>query len=259
MASVFAEGPSLIRLSVGKGRTAKAQFGLAAIDDVVAALKSLPRDISLKYQMRALRKAAKPGQEALRAQVGSLRQVTGNLLASVSKAEREYTNNRSQLPVSVVVVGFRRPTGSGSQKGATPAFEGGAVLKGPNRAYHSHLVEFGTKPRTAGKSTKLGRKRVVVNGRVNTIFLRGKAQASPRAILSSFKGRGQFTGKGRGQYPKDFIATGTVAGSPARHPLRKAFEQSKGQMQSILDVEMRKALTRAVKETERRFGDLGGF
>lgn len=259
MASVFAEGPSLIRLSVGKGRTAKAQFGLAALDDVVAALKSLPRDISLKYQMRALRKAAKPGQDALRAQVGSLRQVTGNLLASVSKAEREYTNNKAQLPVSVVVVGFRRPTGSGSQKGATPAFEGGTVLKGPNRAYHSHLVEFGTKPRTAGKSTRLGRKRVIVNGRVNTIVLRAKAQASPRAILSSFKGRGRFTGGGRGQYPKDFIATGTVAGSPARHPLRKAFEQSRSQMQSILDVEMRKALTRAVKETERRFGDLGGF
>lgn len=259
MASVFAEGPSLIRLSVGKGKSAKAAYGLAALDDIVAALKSLPKDISLKYQRRALRKAAKPGQEALRAQVGSLRQVTGNLLASVTKAEREYTNNRSQVPVGVIVIGFRRPTGSGSQKGATPAFEGGTVLKGPNRAFHSHLVEYGTKPRTAGKSTKLGRKRVVVNGRINTVFLRGKEMPKARPILSSFKGRGKFTGSGRGQYPKDFIATGTVAGSPARHPLRKAFEQSKGQMQSILDVEMRKALTRAVKETERRFGDLGGF
>lgn len=259
MASVFAEGPSLIRLSVGKGKSAKAEYGLAVLDDIVAALKSLPKDISLKYQMRALRKAAKPGQEALRAQVGSIRQVTGNLLASVSKAEREYTNNQQQLPVSVVVIGFRRPTGQGSQKGATPAFEGGTVLKGPNRAYHSHLVEYGTKSRTAGKSTRLGRKRIIVNGRVNTIFLRGKAQASPRAILSSFKGRGRFTGSGRGQYPKDFIATGTVAGSPARRPLAKAFQQSRSQMQSILDSEMRKALTRAVKETERRFGDLGGF
>jgi hypothetical protein len=259
MANVFSDGPSLIRLSVGKGKSAKEAYGLAVIDDIVAALKSLPKDISLKYQMRALRKAAKPGQEALRAQVGAIRQVTGNLLASVTKVEREYTNNRLQVPVGVVVVGFRRPTGQGSQKGATPAFDGGAVLKGPNRAYHSHLVEYGTKPRTAGKSTKLGRKRVVVNGRLNTIFLRGKAQASPRAILSSFKGRGRFTGAGRGQYPKDFIATGTVAGSPARHPLRKAFQQSQGQMQSILDAEMRKALTRAVKETERRFGDLGGF
>lgn len=257
MASVFIEGESLIRLSVGKRKSAKAAYGLAVLDDIVAALKSLPKDISLKYQKRALRKAAKPGQEALRAQVGAIRQVTGNLLASVTKAEREYTNNRLQVPVGVIVIGFRRPTGSGSQKGATPAFEGGTVLKGPNRAYHSHLVEYGTKPRTAGKSTKLGRKRVVVNGRVNTIFLRGKAQASPRAILSSFKGRGRFTGKGRGQYPKDFIATGTVAGSPARRPLQKAFDQSKGQMQSILDVEMRKALTRAVRETERRFGWLG--
>lgn len=259
MASVFAEGPSLVRLSVGTGRSAKAQYGLAVIEDIVAALKLLPRDISMKYQLRALRKAAKPGIEALRAQAGSIRQVTGNLAASVTKAERKYTNNRAQLPVGVIVVGFRRPTGQGSQKGATPAFEGGTVLKGPNRAYHSHLVEYGTKPRTAGKSSRLGRKRVIVGGRVNTIFLRGKAMASPRAILSSFKTRGRFSGPGRGQYPKDFIARGTVAGSPARRPLAKAFQASRGQMQSILDVEMRKALTRAVKETERRFGDLGGF
>lgn len=269
MASVFAEGPSLIRLSVGKGKSAKAGYGLAALDDIVAALKSLPKDISLKYQRRALRKAAKPGQEALRAQVGSLRQVTGNLLASVTKAEREYTNNRSQVPVGVIVIGFRRPTGSGSQKGATPAFEGGTVLKGPNRAYHSHLVEYGTRPRTPGKSKVAGRKKVVLNGRVNSIYLRVKQQPAGRGIMSSGFNPSKSTAeqrkgkrrafKGRGQYPTDFIATGTVAGSPARHPLRKAFEQSKGQMQSILDMEMRKALTRAVKETERRFGDLGGF
>jgi len=251
MASVFAEGPPLLYLSVGKRKDAKQRYALASLDEITQALRSLPRDISLKYQLRALRKAAKPGQEALRAQVGSIRQVTGNLVASVTKAERKYTNNKAQLPVSVVVIGFRRPSGQGSQKGATPAFEGGTVLKGPNRAFHSHLVEYGTKPRTAGKSTKLGRKRIVVNGRINTVFLRGKEIPKARPILSSFKGRGKFTGSGRGQYPKDFIATGTVAGSPARHPLQKAFQQSRGQMQSILDVEMRKALTAAVRKIGR--------
>lgn len=251
MASVFAEGPPLLYLSVGSRKDAKQRYALASLDEITQALRSLPRDISLKYQLRALRKAAKPGQEALRAQVGSIRQVTGNLAASVTKAERKYTNNKAQLPVSVVVIGFRRPSGQGSQKGATPAFEGGTVLKGPNRAFHSHLVEYGTKARTAGKSTKLGRKRIVVNGRINTVFLRGKEIPKARPILSSFKGRGKFTGSGRGQYPKDFIATGTVAGSPARHPLQKAFQQSRGQMQSILDVEMRKALTAAVRKIGR--------
>lgn len=256
MASVFAEGPSLIKLKLGRGRKAVERFGLASLNEIVAELKKLPNHISIKYQLRALRRAARPGQEALRQQVAAIGQVTGNLLASVTKVERKYTNNQANLPVGVVVVGFRRPTNENSQRTAVPAFEGGLVFKGPNRAYHSHLVEYGTKPRTAGKSSRVGRKRVVLNGRVNTIFLRGKAQASPRAILSSFKGRGQFTGKGRGKYPKDFIATGTVAGSPARHPLRKAFEQSKGQMQSILDVEMRKALVGAIRTYQRQYGDL---
>lgn len=257
MSSIFAEGPSAIRLALGKGKFAKEQYGLKALDEVVAALKSLPKDISLKYQKQALRKAAKPGQEALRRQVASLGQVTGNLLASLTRQEREYTNNRSQLPIGVIVIGFRRPTGQGSQKGATPAFAGGTVLKGPNRAFHSHLVEEGTRPRSPGKSKQVGRKRVVLGGRVQTILLRAKQNVNPKGVLSSFKGRGQFSG--RGLYPVDFIATGTVAGSPARRPLRKAFDQSRAQMQSVLDVEMRKALTRAVKATERRFGDLGGF
>jgi len=256
MTSVFSEGPSLLKLAVGKGKSAKEAYGIAGLADIVAALKRLPRDISLKYQSQALRKAAKPGQDALRREVASLGQVTGNLLASVTKAEKKYTNNKAQLPVSVVVIGFRRPTNTKSQKGATPAFAGGSVLKGPNRAYHSHLVEYGTRPRTPGKSKTVAKKRVVLGGRIQTVNLRIKQQASG-GVLSSFKTRGSFTG--RGLYPVDFIARGTVAGSPARHPLKKAFESSQSQMKSILDIEMRKALTRAVSEYERKYGDSGGI
>jgi HK97 gp10 family phage protein len=248
-------GP-LIKLALGKGKAAKAEYGLQALDDVVQALKALPKDISLKYQLRALRKAAKPGQEALRSQVSQIGQVTGNLLASVSKVERKYTNNKQGLPIGVIVVGFRRPTNSQSQKMATPAFAGGSVLKGPNRAYHSHLVEKGTRPRTAGKSKRTGRKRVVLGGRLRTLIQREKAAVGGRAILSSFRSRGPFEAGG-GRYPKDFIATGTVRGAPAQQPLQKAFNQSKGQMQSILDTEMRKALTKAIREYQKRMGGAG--
>ena len=248
-------GP-LIKLALGKGKAAKAEYALQAIDDIAQALKALPRDISLKYQLRALRKAAKPGQDALRSQVSQLGQVTGNLLASVSKREKKYTNNKQNLPIGVIVVGFRRPTNSQSQKMATPAFTGGSVLKGPSRAYHSHLVEYGTKPRTAGKSRRTGRKRVLLGGRLRTLIEREKASVGGRAILSSFKSRGPFEAGG-GRYPKDFIATGTVRGAPAQRPLQKAFDQSKGQMQSVLDTEMRKALTRAIQEYQKRFGDIG--
>ena len=257
MASIFAEGPSLIKLAVGRGKSAKEAYGLRTLDDIVRELKKLPKEISLKYQARALKKAAEPGIQALRREVSAIGSVTGNLLASVTRADRKYTNNKQNIPVSVIVVGFRRPTNSSSQKSATPAFPGGAVLKGPNRAYHSHLVEYGTRPRSPGKSRQVSKKKVILGGRIQTMVARVKQQATGRGILSSWKGRGQFTG--RGLYPVDFIATGTVAGSPARHPLKKAFESSKSQMQSILDIEMRKALTRAVKEYERRYGDSGGL
>lgn len=246
-------GP-LIKIALGKGKQAKAQYALQPLDDIVVALKALPRDISLKYQLRALRKAAKPGMEALRSQVSQIGQVTGNLLASVSKAERKYTNNRAKLPVSVVVVGFRRPNNTKSQKMATPAFAGGTVMKGPNRAYHSHLVEFGTQSRSAGKSRRTGRKRVVLGGRLRTIISREKEKSGARSILSSFSTRGPFAKGTRGQYPKDFIATGTVRGAPAQHPLQSAFNNSKQKMQSVLDTEMRNALEKALRELEKRGG-----
>lgn len=246
-------GP-LIKIALGKGKQAKAQYALQPLDDIVVALKALPRDISLKYQLRALRKAAKPGMEALRSQVSQVGQVTGNLLASVTKAERKYNNNRAKLPVGVVVVGFRRPNNTKSQKMATPAFAGGSVLKGPNRAYHSHLVEFGTQSRSAGKSRRTGRKRVLLGGRLRTIISREKEKSGVRSILSSFSTRGPFAKGTRGQYPKDFIATGTVRGAPAQHPLQSAFNNSRQKMQSVLDTEMRNALEKALRELDKRGG-----
>jgi len=259
MTRVFAGGTDrpLIKLALGKGKKAKALFAVEPLEDVVAEIKRLPRDISTKYQLRALKKAAKPGQEALRKNVAALGEVTGNLLASVSQVSRKYTNNKAKLPVGVVVVGFRRPVNSKSQKGATPAFIGGTVLKGPNRAYHSHLVEYGTKPRQAGKSKRVSRRRVVLGGRIRTITERAKEKPTGRGVLSSFKTRGPFFRPGVRRYPVDFIATGTVRGSPARKPLTRAFQSTQSQMQSILDVEMRKALAAAIRATQKKYGDFG--
>jgi hypothetical protein len=259
MTRVFAGGTDrpLIKLALGKGKKAKALFAVEPLEDVVAEIKRLPRDISTKYQLRALKKAAKPGQEALRKNVAALGEVTGNLMASVSQVSRKYTNNKAKLPVGVVVVGFRRPVNSKSQKGATPAFIGGTVLKGPNRAYHSHLVEYGTKPRQAGKSKQVSRRRVVLGGRIRTITERAKEKPTGRGVLSSFKTRGPFFRPGVRRYPVDFIATGTVRGSPARKPLTRAFQSTQSQMQSILDVEMRKALAAAIRATQKKYGDFG--
>lgn len=249
-------GEPLIKLALGRGRAAKTQFSLAPLDDVVAELKKLPAEISNRYQRRALKKAAKPGKAALEANVRAIGQVTGNLLASVTEKGKSYTNNKFRVPVSVVVVGFRRPVGGGAQRTAESAF-GGSVMKGPNRAYHSHLVEFGTKGRrTPGKSRSVKRRRVILDGRIITQRDRIKEQPTnnPRAIMSSWntrRGKGQWQGK----YPTDFIATGSVRPMPAFRPLERAFKQSRGEMRSILDVEMRKALTLALRAVERKKKD----
>jgi hypothetical protein len=252
MSGAFSDGPPLLRLALGKGKAARTEFALQSYDKIVQELKALPSDISLKYQAAALKKAAKPGQDALRSQVSRIRQVTGNLLASVTQVVKKYNNSRAKTPVGVVVIGFRRPANQNSQKGATPAFIGGTVLKGPNRAYHSHLIEFGTKPRVPGFRTRGRRRgRAVLGGRIQTLYEQTREQtANQSGILSSFRTRGAF--RGRGIYPTDFIATGRVAGTPAQRPLAKAFAASKTQMQSILDTELRRALTLASRAYAKR-------
>ena len=253
--AIFA-GEPLIKLALGRGRAAKAQFSLAPLDDVVAELKKLPAEISNRYQRRALKKAAKPGKAALEANVRAIGQVTGNLLASVAERGKSYTNNKFRVPVSVIVIGFRRPVGGGAQRTAETAF-GGSVMKGPNRAYHSHLVEFGTKGRrTPGKSRSVKRRRVILDGRIITQRDRVKERPTnnPRAILSSWNTR-RGSGQWQGKYPTDFIATGSVRPMPAFRPLERAFKQSRGEMRSILDIEMRKALTLALRAVERKKKD----
>lgn len=257
MANVYTGRP-VINFSLGRGKQAKNLFAAEPLKEVTDALQQLPEKISLKYQSKALKKAAKPGIEALRRNVAALGQVTGNLLASVTSVDRKYTNNRRRIPVGVVVVGFRRPTNAKSQKMATPAFSGGTVLKGPNRAYHSHLVEYGTNRRTPGRTRRTKRRKVILGGRIRTLAQTVKdAPANSRGILSSFKTRGPFTG--RGFYPIDFVATGQVGPSPARRPLTRAFQAANPAMQSILDIEMRKALQKAIKEFQREAGDVGGI
>lgn len=251
----------VIAFALGKTKAAKRQFSLAPLDDIVAELKKLPADISNKHQRKALKKAAKPGKDALDANVRQLGQVTGNLLASVSEKGKSYTNNRLRLPVSVYVIGFRRPVGSGAQRTVESAF-GGSVLRGPNRAYHSHLVEFGTKGRRSpGKSRVVKRRRVILDGKIITQKDRRKEQPvnNPRAILSSWNTR-RGGANWQGKYPTDFLATGSVAPMPALRPLSRAFKRAEPQMRSVLDTEMRKALQGGLRELQRRArkNNLGG-
>lgn len=264
MANPYAGRP-VLTLALGTGKYAKQLFAAEPLKEITDALQAMPEDISLKYQKKALKKAAQPGVQALRRNVASLGEVTGNLLAAVATVERQYgqgqrRGNIRNVPVGVIVVGFRRPTNAKSQKMATPAFAGGTVMKGPNRAYHSHLVEYGTQRRTPGRTRRTKRRRVILGGRIRTLAQTVKeAPSNNRGILSSFKSRGPFFQNGVRRYPVDFIAQGSVGPSPARRPLQKALDSSRGQMRSVLDAEMRKALTKAIKEFERRTGGTGGI
>jgi hypothetical protein len=258
MANIYAGRP-VLQFAVGVGgrgrlkKNALAALAAEPLKEVTDALQALPEDISKKYQRKALKKAAEPGLQALRRNVSALGEVTGNLLAAVTSVSREYNNNRLGIPVGVIVVGFRRPTNAKSQKMATPAFAGGTVLKGPNRAYHSHLVEYGTQRRTPGRTRRTKRRRVILGGRIRTLAQTVKEQPSnARGILSSFKTRGPFFTPGVRRYPVDFIAQGSVGPSPARRPLQKALDSSRSQMRSVLDSEMRKALVKAVKDFQRQ-------
>jgi len=259
MANPYA-GRQVVTLALGTGKKAKSLLAAEPLKDVTDALQALPADISNKYQRKALKKAAEPGLQALRRNVASLGEVTGNLLAAVTSVSREYTNNKRGIPVGVIVIGFRRPTNAKSQKMATPAFTGGSVLKGPNRAYHSHLVEYGTQRRTPGRTRRTKRRRVILGGRIRTLAQTVKeAPSNSRGILSSFKTRGPFFQNGVRRYPVDFIARGSVGPSPARRPLQKALDSSRSQMQSVLDTEMRKALQKAVRQFQRDTGGIGGI
>jgi len=269
MANPYA-GRQVVTLALGTGKYAKSLFAAEPLKEITDALQALPDDISKKYQRRALKKAAEPGLQALRRNVAGLGEVTGNLLAAVTSVSREYTNNRRGIPVGVIVVGFRRPTNAKPNKMATPAFAGGTVMKGPNRAYHSHLVEYGTQPRAAiGRTKRTKRTRVILGGRIRTLAQTVREQpTNTKGILSSGfnpkkpdanKKSKRRPFKGRGQYPIDFIATGTVGPSPARRPLQKALDSSRGQMRSVLDAEMRKALRTAVREFQRQTGGTGGI
>ena len=83
MANIYA-GRQVVTLALGTGKKAKSLLAAEPLKEVTDALQALPADISTKYQRRALKKAAEPGLQALRRNVASLGEVTGNLLVTAA-------------------------------------------------------------------------------------------------------------------------------------------------------------------------------
>jgi hypothetical protein len=218
-------------------------MSLAGLESTIQSIAALPRYIAQKHLLQALNRSIKPTKQALLGQVAGIGTVTGNLKRAVTSRSVLYPSG-----VAAAVVGFRR---TGRAKGKPT---GGSVQTGPDRAFHSHLIEFGTK----------ARKPLNMFGRQLQRSARGRRQraALERAglgdtlyrdygTLSSIPSRGTL---------KPFIVTISprgkrqVEGGPALHPMRNAFNQTASQVASKLASELAKALENAVKENAKRSG-----
>lgn len=243
-----------VQLSVGVGGHAAVQASVASeeIKRLQEELRKFPDKIMRRHGLTAVKKAGYWGKSALERQVARMGKKTGNLARAVAMKTKVYTKNKANLLVPIAVVGYRR-SGTGDTKKS-----GGSVQIGNDRAFHSHLVEFGTKRRFPGKSKKIKSARVSINGRRQTLVLRKKEKADPNKwhVMSSFTTSGPFkVNKGGGTspaYPFAFIAKVDAAqglgAMPAFHPVQKAFDASKKTMESVLLAQLRIGVEKAAKD-----------
>lgn len=228
------------------------------IEKLQERLREFPQDLCTKYTRMAVKKAAHWGQLALEMQVARIGKKTGNLRRAITTKIKVYKKNRWGLPVPVAVVGYRR-SGTGDSK----KIPGGKIQIGNDRAFHSHLVEFGTKKRFPGKSKKMKSARVSVNGFRQTLVQRSKERVDPNQwyVMSSYNTSGPFkTSKSGTQpaYPHAFIAKIDpqvgLGQMPALHPLSKAFNSSRSTMENVLVAQMRAGIEKATKAMKKRGG-----
>lgn len=243
-----------VQLAVGVGGHAFVQASATSdeIKRLQDELRQFPLKIVRRYGLRAVKKAGYWGKSALESQVGRLGRKTGNLARAVALKTKVYTRNKMNVPVPIAVIGYRR-SGTGDTKKS-----GGTIQIGNDRAFHSHLVEFGTKRRYPGKSKKIRSSRVSVNGRRQTLVLRQKERADPNQwhVMSSYKTSGPFkVNRGGGTspaYPFAFIAkvdaSVGLGAMPAFHPVQKAFDASKNTMQNVLLAQFQIGLQKAAQD-----------
>jgi len=246
----------MIETALGVAGHAEVRASLASdeIKKLQDELRTFPDKIMRRYGLMAVKKAAYWGKSALERQVGRLGKKTGNLARAVAMKTKVYTRNRMNMMVPVAVVGYRR-SGTGDSK----KVPGGKIKVGNDRAFHSHLVEFGTKRRFPGKSKKVKSSRASVNGFRQTLVLRSKEAVDPnkKVVMSSYNTSGPFQSTKSGTqppYPLAFLASVDprrgLGAMPAYHPLQKAFDSSKSTMQSVLLAQLQIGVQKAKKDLE---------
>ncbi|NBW22108.1 MAG: hypothetical protein EBR82_80570 [Caulobacteraceae bacterium] len=216
----------VVQFGVGLNGKRSTRFDPMVLQIMMDQLREYAPNVAAQIEKRELKDAAELGESALKAEVQTLGQVSGNLLRAVALKTKTYTNNRNGIPVCVAIVGFRR-SGTGDTRKAS----GSKIQIGNDRAFHSHLVEFGTQRRFPGKSRIIKQQRRVVGGRKTTEVLRRKDFVRAKSVvMSSWNTTKAFGNKFIARVRPD-VGLGRM---PALHPVENAFYASKNAMQEAL-------------------------
>lgn len=229
--------------------------------------KKLPRNIAARVIGAGLKRAAKPGENALKQLTP--KGPTGNLRRAIKTIVKRYPRDGA----AVAIVGFVK-AGSGASKSAA----GGRVKKGSDRAFHQFWLEFGTNDRlvtTPGDQPYM-RSSGVANRKLRkalgakqakelkdrNVRVRGQGGfiASSFATLGPFKFTTSRGGLNKGrlktspQYPKAFFIKRNSAihirGMDRQRPVERAFEMSRSAISANLTTEMKTALENGLKILE---------
>lgn len=235
----------------------------------------LPQDKKAKVLGEAIERALQPVKMRLREVTPE--GPTGNLRQAIATKIVEYPLDGS----AVGLVGFRR-AGKGSSRSA----QGGAVRKGPDRAFHQWWLEEGTQPRRVAdkfSNTPYIRKahqRVTRSGTVAEVR-EHTVSGQGGYIASSYKKLGEFQMQRtprppRGEaghrvqtepgYPRAFfkksktpitIPAMPVGGSTGRPPLATAWAQTQSTVAEYLSRELRISIEAALNALAQSTGTVG--
>ena len=204
-------------------------------------LRQFPSNIAAKHLGSALRKASKPAQQALKAEVrANQKGPTGNLLRSVTTKVVRYKRSGN----AVALVGFTK-AGTGASKYASASGSSKSVRKGKDRAFHAGFLEFGTKPRYTKKSIASSYNRL-----------------GPFTLAKVAK-RGKYAGQVRvntkPKYPKAFFKRAPagqrvfLGRTQPEAPIKTSWRKSQGSVRSALQQGMAKAVENAGKDLANKF------
>ena len=199
-------------------------------------LRQFPSNIAAKHLGAALRKASKPAQQALKAEVrANQKGPTGNLLRAVTTKVVTYKKSGN----AVALVGFTK-AGTGKSQATK-----GSVRKGKDRAFHAGFLEFGTKPRYTKKSIASSYNRL-----------------GPFTLAKVAK-RGKYAGQVRvntkPKYPKAFFKRAPAGqrvflGNTQREaPIKTSWRKSQGSVRFAMQQGMAKAVENAGKDLANKF------